>query len=111
MISAGELDRRIVIEQAAEQQDAAGQPIPAWLPFARVWAKYQPVPGGVPTTGQPFEGQHLAPRLNVDFVIRRLEGLRRDMRIRYEADVFEIVDIADVGRREGHKIRAYARPA
>lgn len=98
---AGELDRQIVIESATETQNGIGEPIKTWSTFATVWAKAKQLRGREYVAAQAINAE-----IDTVFTIRWLAGVTRKMRILYDAQYFDIHDIAEIGRREGLDVMA-----
>ena len=53
-LKAGELDRRIQIEQASEAPDSFGQNVQTWSLLATLWAKFEPDTGDERFTAEHF---------------------------------------------------------
>lgn len=102
---AGDLDRRIVLEQNTPTRDSLGAPIASWATFATVWAQVRPQRGT-----EPFQGDQENPRRPTTFRLRYRGDLTEDMRIVYAGDTYDIESIAEIGRQEGLEITATAQP-
>lgn len=105
-MQAGRLDRRIVVEQKTDAQDGFGDPVPTWSTFAERWARKVPQRG----TEQSKADAETAER-EVVFEIRNLPGLDETMRIQFGGFAYDIEEILEIGRGEGHRIRAVAKVA
>lgn len=101
---AGQLDRRITIEQRTDSRSGTGASNAAWSTVATVWARVSH--GG----GRERDGAVLDRATGeVTFRIRHRTGLNPTMRIVWESRYYDIAHIAEVGRREGLDIRATAQ--
>lgn len=111
-IKPGELTRRITLYERTKKLDAAGtgQDVGEWKPVQRdanPWAKVTPVSGD-----ETADAQQVVARRVVDVVIWWREDLAQrgvEMRVVYENLSFDVVDVAEIGFREGLKLRAVAR--
>lgn len=92
----GELSRRIVIELATEAQDSYGEAVPTWSTFATVWAKVTPNRGD-----ERFAANQIVAQADSVFRIRWQSGVTTKMRINYDGQIYDIVYMAEIGRREG----------
>lgn len=90
MISAGELNKQIILQVKTGAQDAYGEPAGTLVDLATVWASI------ITTGGREF---YAAQKLNAEttavFKIRYRRGIRQDMKIKYGRRIFEIISIAD----------------
>lgn len=91
---AGKLDRRITIQRSSVTYNDFNEPIKGWTDVATVWAQQRPNRGGERFTAQEIYGQS-----GMTFHIRYRADLRVDDRILYQGNVWNIVDIREVGRR------------
>ena len=106
MVPAGQLDRRITIENRTVTQSATGAPTETWATFATVWAGKRDLRGR-----EYFEARQDQAEVTTEFTIRYLTGLQREMRIRYDGDTYDIMHVAELGRRAGQTIMARAQVA
>jgi head-tail adaptor len=121
MLNAGELDRHIDIERKTVSQDEYGGEVETWTKLvARRAAGVKPLRGD-----ERFVARQFVAKQHVEFVIRwapTLAGLTPLDRIVYPptdatsppteppADqIFDIVEVSELGRREGLKILATRR--
>lgn len=105
MLAAGKMDRRIVIESRSVARSASGEETESWSTFATVWARFQPM------TGREFYsagGAQNVPAETARFTVRYLAGVTPQHRITYDGKVWNIRNVAEVGRREGVEITAEA---
>jgi SPP1 family predicted phage head-tail adaptor len=104
MLDIGKLDRRIVIENFTEADNAHGEPIRTWNTFATVWAQYKD------RTGQEaFEGDQYHAIRTGTFVIRwRTDLTDTKYRIQFDGHTWDILSIQELGRKVGLLIRAQA---
>ena len=110
MTDPGELDRRITIQEDVGTQDAAGQPVPSWQNIATnptVWAEVVPVGGS-----EIFAARQTGAETVKKFRIRYRGDVLRKMRVVYDADNYDIADVAEdrrFERRQFQIITATAR--
>ncbi len=73
IVSAGELDQRITIEQKSSTQAANGEPVTTWSPIAELWAKVRQITGR-----EQIAAQQVQSPADARFVIRRRSGITPD---------------------------------
>lgn len=93
---AGDLDRRVTIQQRTDTQDSYGEPIAAWADLAEVWAQVTPVRGV-----ERLTAEQLTSDVTTRFRIRYRAGITEQMRLSYEGRVYQIHAVLELGRREG----------
>lgn len=93
-MAAGNLDRRIVIQQPSATRDASGQLTPTWTTFATVWAQ---LTQGAAT--EDFKDPARQAERSVKFRIRYLAGVTTVMRVVWDGQVYAINDVAEPERR------------
>lgn len=86
-LSAGSLNRRILIQKRAEGTDEAGGPLLTWDDVATVWAN---VAGDTGLATIRASGDLPAPIKRYSFRIRFREGLDEGMRVVYGGQNFDI---------------------
>lgn len=104
-LRAGDLDRRILIQRDAGERDSFGQPVEDWQNVATVWARVRWLSGN-----ESFSegGEQRVARQMVEFTVRWRPGLEPRLRVVWEGRTYDIVDVAEIGRREGVSLRAHA---
>lgn len=103
---AGEMDRRIVIEQNTPTRSSSGAEKAAWTTLATVWAKV------MEQRGREFFGsQTVVGEAKAVFRIRHRSDVTRAMRISYNGEIWDIHSIDELPRRTGLDILATARAA
>ena len=101
---AGELDRKITIQQNAPTADDYGQEIAAWSTLATVWAKKTDVRGR-----EYFAQSGERAEIAAVFKIRYRADIKAEMRISYAGKFYDIREIREVGgRNEGLELMAAA---
>lgn len=100
----GKMDRQITIQRAVHSQGDYGDPIVTYTDVATVWANVYSGGGREFTAARQINAE-----VTVQFQIRYMADLKRDMRIVYEGDYYDIDRIAEVGRRDRLDIFAKAR--
>ena len=99
----GKLDRQITIQSLTQTQGEYGELIDTWTDVATVWAN------AYAGAGKEFvAARQVNAEVSMQFQIRWM-ALSTTMRILYDGKYFDIVDIAEVGRRERLNIFAKAR--
>lgn len=97
---AGRLDRLITIQAATETKDSFGAVTQTWADEASVWANVKPLKGEEYTASDAVNAR----RITV-FIIRH-RTVTTLHRISYNGDIYDIVSVVEIGRREGLEILA-----
>lgn len=90
----GKYNKRLLIQQPIDTQDAAGAPVTSWVDFATVWAHIAPIKGAEAVTA----GQTLA-AMDTCIHIRHhpaLAGLNEKWRCSYNVVIYNITSVANV---------------
>ncbi|MFZ3172073.1 MAG: phage head closure protein [Carboxydocellales bacterium] len=85
---AGELNRRITIQQPVETPDSEGVTTTTWGTFTTAWAAVEPLSGR-----EFFNAQQFNSELTTRFRIRYQSGITTKMRVLFEARVFDILSV------------------
>lgn len=104
---AGELDRRITIDQAVTANNALNEPIQTWISLATVWAKVTPV-----SDGERMRASEVSAQITTRFLIRwssAMSEVTPKDRVVYAGRTYDIFFVKEIGRREGIEISAAAR--
>jgi SPP1 family predicted phage head-tail adaptor len=101
LIKAGNLNRRITIEQYTSALNAYGESLITWAPVTTVWAQLRQAKGT-----ENVEAAQLTAVSDKIFWIRYRTGLNEKMRVLYDSQYYDIKEINEVGTREGLEIRA-----
>lgn len=115
MLQTGKLDRRIAIERRVDTLDDHGQPIPTWSRIGKVrWGSVFPVDGT-----ERFIAAEFVARQQTEFKVRwatDLADVNPKDRVVYpvstspaNSDIYDIMAVHEIGRREGLKILAARR--
>ena len=91
--NAGERRHQIEIKQPAEGVDDFGTPCEIWSTFARPWAAKLNHSGR-----RFFQAQQMNTEITDVFNIRYMPGITTQMRVVYNGQTYEIIDVDD---REG----------
>lgn len=92
----GKLDRKVTLQAMAATQDAYGEKKPAYSTLASVWAQR------VDQQGREILKNGLAEaQLGTRFFIRYRTDIDEKMRVIDRGDVFDIVQVREIGRQEG----------
>jgi SPP1 family predicted phage head-tail adaptor len=107
-VEAGLLDREVTLWRRSSVRDAAtGEDQGAWTQFATVWAQVKAAAGG-----ETYTAQQLVAETTKDFTIWYRDDVYDagvEMRITFAGKTYDVVDVEEVGRREGLMLRAVAR--
>ena len=94
-MEAGRLRHRITIEQKSVQRGAQGGEVVTWTTFTTVWAAAEPMRGREYVTLRAGQAD-----ISIKFALRYLAGVNPAMRVIWNGNPYEIVDVIDVkGRR------------
>ena len=101
---AGELDRQIVINRLAPNQNSFGEEEKEYLKVATVWASVKPV-----KSSEKFTESQTDAVLELEFKIRYRSDIEAKMQIVYNGKNFDIKPPMEIGRREGLRIIGTAK--
>lgn len=100
----GKLDRRITLEVSTATQNDYGEAIAAWSPLGMRWARREDLGGS-----EDFEASELVAIHKVRYTLRYEKLITARLRVRDGDQVFDIDNVAEIGRRHGLKLTAYTR--
>jgi len=103
-LRAGLLDRKILLERRFEEVDSSGQAHLVWFPIAMVWARVEPLGGR-----ENFGAQQFVATGDLRFTIRWRSDVTPLHRVTYESVPYDVVSVAEEGRREALLIVARGR--
>lgn len=103
-MKAGDLDRRITIQQNTGGPDSVGQIVDTWGNVAVVWAKIEWKNGS-----EEFGSAQRSAKQTAEFTIRYRPGITPKMRVLYDGSAYDIEDVRETERRETLVLIAYAR--
>lgn len=103
MPAAGRLDRRVVIQRKTVAQDAVGEPVETWATWQTVWMGKK----DIRAEERLRSDQELAAETTV-WMSHWINGLLYEDRLVSEGKTYDIVAIAEIGRRAGLEITAQA---
>lgn len=100
----GRLDRKITIQQTTESRTATGGVSDSWATISggEVWAEKRDLRGY-----EFFNARQVNVEADTMFTIRYLSTVTEKMRIVCDSVNYDILHIAEIGRRKGQQI--YAR--
>lgn len=101
---AGKLDRKITIQERTLTQNATGEAETAWSTFTEAWAQKLDMAGR-----EYFTAQQVNSEITTKFKTRHIDGLNMEMRISYDGLIYDIINIAELGRNVGIEIMAKAK--
>jgi SPP1 family predicted phage head-tail adaptor len=93
---AGALDRRITIQALTVSQGATGGVVETWADLATVWAQWLPGAGN-----EKFVAPAVYAEASGRFRVRYRPGVTARNRVLYNGIEWDIIDIQEVGRRDG----------
>jgi SPP1 family predicted phage head-tail adaptor len=99
-----QLDRRVRLERRIEETDDSGQSLVRWLPLAEVWARAEPLGGR-----EGFGQEQWVASGDVRFTVRWREDVTPLHRVVHEGREYDVVSVAEDGRRQALLIVARAR--
>lgn len=104
---AGELDRRIDIQQAVISKNELNESVPTWISLGTVWAKKTDV-----SDGERSRASEVAAQITTRFLIRwsiAMSEVNPKDRVIFGGRTYDIFFVKEIGRREGIEISAAAR--
>ena len=103
-IRSSQLDRRIRLERRIEETDDSGQSVQRWVPLAEVWARVESLGGR-----EGFGQQQVVATGDLRFTIRWRDDVAPLHRVVHDGVAYDVVSVAEDGRREGLLIVARGR--
>jgi len=97
---AGALDRVITVERSTETVNDLGQVVTAWTELATLRAQLVQA-----TTAEFIRGFGASSETAIVFRTRFLAGVTLADRVSYDGATFNIVEVKELGRREGLELR------
>lgn len=91
----GQLDRQIEIHAPTTSVDAIGQETVSWSLWAKPWAQYE-----TSTGDETFDAAQRTAEQKGTFRIRYRPGVTPKMRVVYDTQIYDILDVAEPNRRE-----------
>lgn len=89
-LRAGELNRRIKLQQRSTERTSGGMQVNEWTDVATVWARIQPASGK-----EAIVGGALVSEATHTITIRYHPGVTTAMRALYGSAIFDILAVAD----------------
>lgn len=102
--AAGRRDRRIVVERLTVMQGSTGAAVESWSTLATLWAEAR-----LPTGREAELAGQVAATVDRVFVVLWRDDIEPKQRIRFDGQVYDVVSVAEMGRREGLTIGATVR--
>lgn len=97
---AGALDRIITVERSSEELNDLRQVVEAWAPLASLRAQLVQT-----STAEFIKAFGASTEAVVVFRTRFLAGVTLADRVSYEGRAFNIVEVKEIGRRDGLELR------
>lgn len=104
LVQIGSMDRKITIEQVTETPNAFGERIQSWATFAEVWAAKEDNGGK-----EEYTAEKETSFGKTVFTIRYLSTINEKMRITLDSKTYDIINIAEIGRRRFQRITTQLR--
>jgi SPP1 family predicted phage head-tail adaptor len=108
-MQSGKLNRRIIVEQVTESQDASGFPGESWATYCKRWASVIPI-GGI-FSREEFAARKFETKIDAVFLVRYdsvTAAITPKMRISYNSKTYDIQSVFDVNEAHGEiEILAY----
>ncbi len=98
-MESGKLDRRVTIQRRIETQNEYGEAVITYADEVTVWAEVLPLSGR-----ELFLAAQTVPEAQLKINIRWRPELTERHRIFYDGLVWDILHLAEIGRREGIQI-------
>lgn len=103
MTKAGKLDRLVVIQSRTVEQNEYGEEIETWSDSATAWARF--LPGG---GDERFSAASVYASTEARFQLRWRSDITSQNRLIYDAKIWDILLVTEIGRREGIELKAKA---
>ncbi|MDY8111163.1 phage head closure protein [Fulvimarina sp. 2208YS6-2-32] len=103
-MKAGKLDRKIALEREVETVDRYGTPSSVWTPIATVAAQRVTA-----STDEFLAASGERTETAMVFRVRYRTDVRLSDRVTFEGTAFNMIEIKELGRREGLELRCEAR--
>ena len=104
-MSAGNYDRYLTFQAPVQKRGKAGGVTPQWDYVANAWAQKEDVSGG-----ETRRGTQLVPEASVVFeTCHWIDGINTTHRIECEGNVYDVLFIRELGRKERMEIQATVR--
>lgn len=100
----GPMDRRIQLLEEDMHPDDRGHPVPTLMLIAEVWAQAIPIRGQ-----ERFSADQMVAKADVRFRIRYRGDVRPTQQLRFDGRLYDVQEVAELGRREGLEVLAQAR--
>ncbi len=103
----GKLDRRITLQQATVTYDALNNPVQTWVDLATVWAARMDL-----SDTERVAAAEVGAAMTTRFQIRYSEQvavINPKDRLTFDGRTYEIVNVKEIGRREGLELTAAVR--
>lgn len=91
---AGQLRHLITIEEAAETQDAYGEPDLTWSTYTTAWAKVEPL-----SSRETVEARSVNQERTHRITMRHQDGITPDMRVNWDGRTFDIEGTRNIEER------------
>lgn len=100
---AGRLDKRVTIRSRGDTRDEYGAAVPTWPTLAEVWAQR------LQQTGREFlAGDKDTAERGVVWRIRWRDDIDETMRVSFEGQEYDIVEVRELGRKAGLELHTTA---
>jgi SPP1 family predicted phage head-tail adaptor len=96
-MQAGQLRKRVTVQQRSTTQDTHGQPLTEWTEYMTVWAAVQPLSGR-----KLIEAEALHSETTHEVLMRYHAGITAKMRVMYGEKIFNVQNVIDEDERHRH---------
>ena len=97
----GQLDRRIIIQQASESQSAFGDMAITWATLRTVWTHIIYKSGS-----EKDEANRMTDITEIIFTIRYASDVTQQMRISFDSNIYYIDEVLHHGRKKWTQLKA-----
>lgn len=101
MLNIGRMDRQIIIQRVTETRDSIGGLVETWSTLVSLWAQEIPVGGS-----EALRAGRTTATETSKFVSWYYAGITSKDRISYNSKIWNIVNLREIGLREGLEITA-----
>jgi SPP1 family predicted phage head-tail adaptor len=101
---AGQLDRRITIEQNTPTQGPTGEEAASWSTLATVWAEVRQRRGR-----EFFDSHQVVAEIDTVFLIRHRTDVTAKMRVSWDGRLYDIHYVGEIGRKDGLELMTSAQ--
>lgn len=94
-IKVGRMDRRVMLQDRSVSPSSFGEPVPAWVDVAELWAAVEPL-----GSSEIWRAQAAESDATHRVMIRWRAGVSDRMRLIYQGRILEIESVANEGEKD-----------